>query len=231
MYQFSLFGFDLLELNEVTVLFRLALAMLCSSILGIERSRKRRAAGMRTFILICDGSCLIMMISQFLNTAYLAGTDLGRMGAQVISGVGFICAGTILLTNHHKVTGLTTAASLWTAASVGLAIGAGFYLGAAALCVVMLIAMLGFDGYRNRLGQHTKMFHLYLIAHDKQAVNQTVQTFRDMGFHLEELSDARSDVLEGIAFVCMLKSQTIRNRNETVELVSHLPGILYAEEI
>lgn len=158
MYQINLFGIDFLELNAATVVLRLVLAMVCGSILGIERSRKRRAAGMRTFILICTGPCLVMMISQFLNAAYAANTDLARMGAQVINGIGFICAGTILLTGNHKVTSLTTAASLWAAASIGLAFGAGFYLGATVMCAVMLTAMLGFDGYQDRQANTQKSF-------------------------------------------------------------------------
>jgi putative Mg2+ transporter-C (MgtC) family protein len=231
VYQINLFGIDFLELNAATVVLRLVLAMVCGSILGIERSRKRRAAGMRTFILICTGSCLVMMISQFLNAAYAANTDLARMGAQVINGIGFICAGTILLTGNHKVTGLTTAASLWAAASIGLAVGAGFYLGAAVMCAVMLTAMLGFDGYQDRLGKKTFTFHIYVVAHDKPSISRLLQIFRDEAFSISEVSPAPNDLLEGIAFICLLRSNHKRSRKDTLSWLGTLPGVLHVEEV
>lgn len=231
MYTLVLFGVDLMELNFITVVLRLGFAMLCGSVLGIERMRKRRAAGMRTFILICSGSCLIMMISQFMNLAYGANGDLGRMGAQVISGIGFICAGTILLTGNHKVMGLTTAASLWSAASIGLAIGAGFYAGAVAMFVIMITTMLGLDGYRERVGKKSNTFHLYIVVEEKATVNQTLRAIREMDFTVSEVSAASNDLMEGVAFLCLLKAEEKKYRQQTLAAVSSLPGVYHIEEI
>lgn len=126
------------ELNTISVLLRLVLAMLFGGLIGLERERKRRPAGFRTYMLVCLGAALTMILSQYeyvmINTrwAEIAAevgmqTDVSRFGAQVINGIGFLGAGTIIVTGRQEVKGLTTAAGLWASACMGLAIGAGFY--------------------------------------------------------------------------------------------------------
>ena len=125
----KLFGDSLKFLSDVsnvwTILIRMLLAIICAGSIGVERSRKRQAAGLRTYILVCLGAALVMMLSDFL-VMNNPSSDAGRLGAQVISGIGFLGAGTILITSKNKIKGLTTAAGLWAAACTGLAIGAGF---------------------------------------------------------------------------------------------------------
>lgn len=132
-------GLDYLrEVNTASVLLRLTLAMFCGGMIGLERARKHRPAGFRTYMLVCMGAALTMLLSQYENlmlhsawaaTAAEVGirTDVSRFGAQVINGIGFLGAGTILVTGKQKVKGLTTAAGLWASACMGLAVGAGFY--------------------------------------------------------------------------------------------------------
>ena len=126
------------ELNFLSVLLRLALAMMFGGFIGFERGRKRRAAGLRTYMLVCLGATLTMLLGQYeyqmltgpwTEIAAEVGTrvDVARFGAQVINGIGFLGAGTIIVTGRQEVKGLTTAAGLWASACTGLAIGAGFY--------------------------------------------------------------------------------------------------------
>ena len=126
------------ELNTASVLLRLALAMLLGGMIGLERGFKGRPAGFRTYLIVCLGAALTMLLSQYnyvmMNTAWkglaaAAGvrTDVSRFGAQVINGIGFLGAGTIIVTGRQQVKGLTTAAGLWASACMGLAVGAGFY--------------------------------------------------------------------------------------------------------
>lgn len=126
------------QLNLWSMLLRLTLAMLFGGLIGLERERKRRPAGFRTYMLVCLGAALTMLLSQYefymVTHAWapLAGeigirTDVSRFGAQVINGIGFLGAGTIIVTGRQEVKGLTTAAGLWACACMGLAIGAGFY--------------------------------------------------------------------------------------------------------
>ena len=126
------------EMNVISILLRLVLAMLFGGFIGLERERKRRPAGFRTYMLVCLGAALTMLLSQYESfmvttawreTAAEIGlrTDVSRFGAQVINGIGFLGAGTIIVTGKQEVKGLTTAAGLWASACMGLAIGAGFY--------------------------------------------------------------------------------------------------------
>ena len=117
------------DVNVLSVTVRLLLAVACGGAIGIEREFKRRPAGFRTHILICLGAAMTTLTSQFLSLNMNYNTDVARLGAQVVAGIGFIGAGTIIVTRRQRVKGLTTAAGLWTAAIVGLAIGGGFYEG------------------------------------------------------------------------------------------------------
>lgn len=126
------------ELNMTSLVLRLVLAAMLGGFIGLERGRKRRPAGFRTYMLVCLGAALTMLIGQYnytmlhsawreLAQALGVQTDVSRLGAQVINGVGFLGAGTVLVTSRQEVKGLTTAAGLWASACMGLAIGAGFY--------------------------------------------------------------------------------------------------------
>ena len=126
------------ELHFASVVVRLALAMLLGGCIGLERGRKRRPAGFRTYMLVCLGAALTVLLSLYEFTMVTGPwsdicaeigikTDVSRFGAQVINGIGFLGAGTILVTGRQQVKGLTTAAGLWASACTGLAVGAGFY--------------------------------------------------------------------------------------------------------
>lgn len=114
------------DMTLLSVMVRMLCAMLCGGIIGIEREYKRRPAGFRTHILICMGAAMTTLTSQYLYLCMGYYTDMARLGAQVIAGIGFIGAGTIIVTKQQRVKGLTTAAGLWVAAIVGLTLGAGF---------------------------------------------------------------------------------------------------------
>jgi putative Mg2+ transporter-C (MgtC) family protein len=113
---------------ELEALIRILIALACGGIIGYEREHKNRPAGLRTHMLVCIGAALVMIVSQYLFTKYSPGvTDPARLGAQVISGIGFLGAGTIIR-DRFSVKGLTTAATLWVVACIGLAVGSGYYL-------------------------------------------------------------------------------------------------------
>ena len=132
------------DFNIWSISFRILLAALFGGIIGHERGRHGRAAGLRTHILVCLGATLTTMLGFYVAHELGFNNDPLRMGAQVVSGIGFLGAGTIMVRNRIRVTGLTTAAGLWTTACIGLAIGIGFYSGAflAFLVVVITMSML-----------------------------------------------------------------------------------------
>ncbi len=133
----------MLSWNEI--LIRLALASLFGGLIGLERERKEWAAGLRTHMMVCVGSCLIMIVSAygFFDVINHEKIDLdpSRIAAQVVSGIGFIGAGTIMFLKQGTIRGLTTAAGLWTVAAIGLATGGGLYFAASATTVVALIIL------------------------------------------------------------------------------------------
>lgn len=129
-------------LSVQDVVLRLFLSLFLSSIIGLDRESINKPAGLRTHVLVSLASTLIMLLTFYLNKLYDSNEFTDRLAAQVISGVGFLGAGTILRKDKGVVTGLTTAASLWAVAAIGLTVGAGFYLGAiltTALVIVILI--------------------------------------------------------------------------------------------
>ncbi len=127
------------------IIIRLSLASLFGALIGLERERKNWTAGLRTHMMVCVGSCLIMIVSSF-GFSDILGTDRvvldpSRIAAQVVSGIGFIGAGTILFSKQGTVHGLTTAAGLWTVAAIGLATGGGMYFAASATTIIALIIL------------------------------------------------------------------------------------------
>ena len=134
--------FDYLrDFNFVTVAIRLILAMVFGAVIGLERGKQGRAAGMRTHILVCLGACLAAMIGFYATNVLGTSGDPLRVAAQVISGIGFLGVGTILIKGRFQITGLTTAAGLWCAAAIGLSLGAGFYEGAIITFVLAVLTV------------------------------------------------------------------------------------------
>lgn len=135
----------MLEWNEV--LMRLGVAAIFGALVGIERERLNWAAGLRTHMLVCVGSCLMMLVSSFGFFEVLGNPnvrlDASRVAAQVVSGIGFIGAGTIMFQKEGVVRGLTTAAGIWAVAGIGLAIGGGMYLTATTALALVLIVLWG----------------------------------------------------------------------------------------
>ena len=156
------------DFNLVSITVRLVLAMVVGGIIGIERGKQGRAAGMRTHILVCIGSALVSLIGFYSSTVLNSGGDPLRIAAQVVSGIGFLGVGTILMKGRFQITGLTTAAGLWTSAAIGLALGAGFYEGAlvAAVLAIVTITLVHFLEYR--INKKYSRFGIYVeISSDK----------------------------------------------------------------
>ena len=127
--------------STLAVTIRLLFALIVGLIVGIDRERKRRVAGIKTHILVCLGAALVMITSQYMMERFGDVADISRMGAQVISGVGFLGVGTIIVTGRNQVRGLTTAASIWVCACVGLAAGIGFIEGVVIVLILLVLTL------------------------------------------------------------------------------------------
>ena len=129
------------QLNTWSTIFRVSLAVLLGGLIGLERGHHGRAAGLRTHILVCLGSAMAAMVGIYTVSVLGLSGDPMRVGAQVVSGIGFLGVGTIIIRNRSHVTGLTTAAGLWATASVGLAIGIGYYVAALVAFLAVMTTM------------------------------------------------------------------------------------------
>ena len=161
-------GLRTVTLASVTV--RMLLAVLCGGIIGIERAYKRRPAGFRTHILICLGAAITTLTSQYLYLNLHYYTDMARLGAQVVAGIGFIGAGTIVVTRQQRVKGLTTAAGLWASAIIGLAIGGGFYEGALLATALVFFAESALSRLEYRILDHVPEINLYMEYADQTSL-------------------------------------------------------------
>jgi len=144
----------LLEPNILTRFIRTLLALICAGIIGYDRDAHGSAAGLRTHILVCIGAMLAMCTGEFVSLYYDA--DANRIGAQVVSGIAFLGAGTIIV-HHGHISGLTTAAGLWASACIGLAIGTGFYEAAIVGTIAVFFVERGLRGMsKNIMKKHGK---------------------------------------------------------------------------
>ena len=149
------------ESETSTIIVRLLLSLLLSGVLGIEREIKNRPAGMRTYILVCIGSCMIMMTNQYVFQTTGSG-DPVRMAAQIVSGIGFLGAGTIIVTRHNQIKGLTTAAGLWAVAAVGISVGVGYYEAAVCCSMIIFIVLTLLNRVDTAMHRNTKNIELYV---------------------------------------------------------------------
>lgn len=161
------------------ILIRLLLASLFGAFIGLERERKDRTAGMRTHMMVCVGSCLIMIVSAFGFSDILGADhvvlDPSRIAAQVITGIGFIGAGTILFLKHGTIRGLTTASGLWTVAAIGLATGSGMYFAAVATTAIALIILWALQPLEKWYSKKFKKKTLRIVA-DSEENNELLKS-------------------------------------------------------
>ena len=162
------------DYNTVSVVVRIFLSMLLGGLIGMEREKSRRPAGFRTHILVCVGSCMTALIGLFVWTELNGASDPLRVSAQVISGIGFLGVGTILVKEHDHITGLTTAAGLWTTAAIGIACGFGFYIGALVATLVVAITAIILFKFESRRHKKNKKRRVYLEVQGTEVLNDYI---------------------------------------------------------
>ena len=173
--------------SVLAVAIRLFFALIVGLIIGIDRERKRRVAGIKTHILVCLGSALVMITSQYMMVEFGDMADISRMGAQVISGVGFLGVGTIIVTGRNQVKGLTTAASIWVCACVGLAAGIGFIEGVV-ITLLLLVFTLKVLGRLDTLVQKSaKEVDLYIDFKDNKGVLLFCEKMKKDGYRIVKM--------------------------------------------
>lgn len=173
MENFLMWNFPL---DYLQVIIRVLASVAIGAVIGAERSMHGRAAGMRTHILVCLGACMTSMTGLFVSEILGRQSDVLRIAAQVVSGIGFLGAGMIVIKNNNMIAGLTTAAGVWATGAIGVALGFGFYFGAALVTIVFLVSIVFFSRFEKR----KKMTQvIYVEIDDMHQANVTVDRLRD----------------------------------------------------
>jgi len=221
------------DLSMLSVTVRMLLAVVCGGMIGIEREYKRRPAGFRTHILICLGAAMTTLTSQYLFLEMGYYTDMARLGAQVVAGIGFIGAGTIIVTRRQRVKGLTTAAGLWTAAIIGLAIGSGFYEGAIFATLLILTAELLFSKLEYRILENAPEINLYMEYSDKTCLEEILKLYREKNVNVlnMEITRATGSEHHNACAIFTLRLNKKCKVEHLVESVHRTDGVISVEEL
>lgn len=214
----------LTEFNEWSISIRLLLALLMGGLIGTERGRHGRAAGMRTHVLVCVGACMTALVGLFVSDI----SDATRIAAQVISGIGFLGAGTIMIRNQSVVTGLTTAAGVWCTATIGIALGYGFYLAAAIATVITIITAT----LLTRLeGGKKYIIRCYVELKDAANTTGTIAIIEQMypSTKVTEITAAKSG-LSGAVGLSITFSIDEYNRKDYLNNLDALENVLFVVE-
>ena len=182
MDPWSSFKLMMSTLSLGSIFLRMLIAVGIGALVGIDRRIKNNGAGIRTHALVCLSSALVMMTSQFIAISFpSADADMTRLGSQVVSGIGFLGAGTIMVGRATRVQGLSTAAGLWACACIGLAIGIGFVEGTIAAAIGVFIIIRVFNHLDDTVRKRSKYFDLYVEFEDAEGVRQFTDLLHDQG--------------------------------------------------
>jgi len=226
------------EWNLASIVFRIFLAIVIGGVVGMERGRKNRPAGFRTYILVCVGAALVMMTNQFVYVTYNV-SDPVRLGAQVISGIGFLGAGTIVLTGKNQIKGLTTAASLWAAACSGLAIGIGFYEGAILGGFAIIFTVSGLNKFDKWIHSRSKYLDVYIEYNEgKNAFSDFLLYAKENQFEISNIQASKEEYYHRekgkqrmVSYTLTVQSKVKRSHAEMMDVLTQAKGLQYIEEL
>lgn len=223
---------DLYSISDLSIVLRLVLAVVLGGIIGFERGKSGRPAGLRTHILVCLGSVLAMMTNQYIFETYGV-SDPTRMAAQVISGIGFLGAGTILVTGRHQVKGLTTAAGLWATACMGLAIGIGFYKAAVAACLMITFATVVLHRFDNIMMSKSRIMDVYVEFTNTVPITTILDTLKSFQVQIETIEVVKPTYGTNaqLAAIMTIRFKQKRARVDVIAKLCGLEGVEFAEEI
>lgn len=216
------------EMTTAAVLARMLTAMLCGGVIGIERELKRRPAGFRTHILICIGAAMTILTNLYLYQVMHLYTDVSRMGAQVIAGISFIGAGTIIVTKRRRVKGLTTAAGLWTVGIIGLVCGAGYLELALFVTLMVLAAEIFLSRLEYRFARRVQDKNLYVEYRSADDIQSIMALLDTLGAELGDLEISRIQAEDGETRCCAILAVQAKGTDVKDKLI---PALLALEGV
>ena len=205
------------DFNIVSILLRLILAMMFGGTIGLVRGQQGRAAGMRSHIFVCLGATLVTMIGFYANNVLGSTGDPLRVAAQVVSGIGFLGVGTILLKGRFQITGLTTAAGLWCAAAIGIALGAGFFEGAIITFVCSVITVTAAGRLELMLNKKNSRFGIYVEISSDKYVRRAID-FLEANYNVTDIqvTAPRSDTVGNVGIEANVHNRDFKTSPDDV---------------
>ncbi|EXG87501.1 putative membrane protein [Clostridium sp. ASBs410] len=220
------------QVNIASIAFRLFLSIILCGAIGMERGLRNRPAGFMTYLLVGCGSALIMITNQYIATIY-TNVDPTRMASQVVSGIGFLGAGTIITTAKNEIRGLTTAAGLWAAAAVGLAVGIGFYGGAIIGSIFIIFSLMYLKKIDLYIKTHAKTMVIYLEYNEEFSMQNLSLYTEQSQYEIFDMEAGKIKTLNGefgtLTFDVNFRHKV--NHVKIIEEIRQLPGILYVREV
>lgn len=219
-------------INIESIILRFLIAAICSGIIGLCRGKKQHSAGFRTHLLVCVGSACIMMINQYMSQYMDWGGDIGRMGAQVVSGIGFLGAGTILVTSKKHIKGLTSAAGIWASACMGLAVGIGFYEAAIIMCILMFIIIYVLEYVDELFIKTSSEVTVYVEYNSAMLLSYIIKEIRHNGWYVKGIEQlvTNADNINSFILTLEVDNKDIQKK-ETFDRLKNINGIYYIERI
>lgn len=244
MAEFLAFLENMRELNFYSMMLRIVLAMVTGGIVGFERERKGRAAGFRTYMLVAMGAAITVILSQYLavmmdgpwkGISETVGikTDISRFAAQVINGVGFLGAGTIIVTGRQEVKGLTTAAGLWASACMGIAIGAGFYEGVFVALLLVVFCMKVLPALEEAMVANSRNMSIYVEMDSFENLANIVNRIKADNIRLldVEIEKEKHEHMSQFSVLFTVHLPRKMAHAELLALLSTLDGIAAIDEV
>ena len=206
--------------------------MILGGLIGLERGHHGRAAGLRTHILVCLGAALTTMIGIYsVSELGLTGDPL-RVGAQVVSGIGFLGAGTIMVRNKDQVTGLTTAAGLWASAIVGLCAGAGFIEGSLVTTVIIVIAELFLSRFEYFMISNSRTINIFVEYSDQSILTTIIDTVKENSSYVRDIEITKSNnEAKNSCAIFSLQMPRKTSHDKMLNTIANLDGVVSVEEL
>lgn len=218
----------------LAVFAKSVLRIICGGAIGLERGINRQAAGFRTHVVVCVGACIAMLTGQYITEYVSAGSDTARLGAQVISGIGFLGAGTIISTDvGHRVRGLTTAAGLWAAACIGLAVGIGYYEAAVIGTLAVFATMVAFKRVDKLFYSRSSVLITYLEMDNMDHVHDLITSLRSNGLTISsvEVQKPKSGMKRNVGVSLVIRKHNRKDRVDMLDVINSAPGLVFVESM
>lgn len=221
------------DFNTVSICIRMVLAVIFGGLLGVERGKKRFGAGARTFSLVCLGSAVTIIVNEYVRIKANYTIDPARIAAQIINGIGFLGAGTIMVTGNNRVKGLTTAASLWVSAIIGIAVGSGFIIGSTLGFILSLTSMTLFQRYNDWFAKFDRLIELYIEIDPETGMQQIHAYAEENKFIIKSVHRKRQKPLteDDHCITIEFDMQGRRDHGPVMTSLQLVEGIHYCEEI